>query len=79
MSAKPIGDVEQFSVRAVNSKIGSAIDDSWSDDLGALSERLLSQSRDLNLDFVGNDGYALATQQGVENVKAFRFILKHRQ
>lgn len=78
MSARPIGDVEQFAVKTVNSKTDSAGDDSVSDDLGSLSERLLSQSRDLNLDFVGNDGYALATQQGVEKVKAFRFTLKHR-
>ncbi len=75
MSAKPIGDVGQFAARAIESKD----DDSLSVRLASLGDGYLAQSRDLNLDYVGNEGYALATQQGIEKVKAFRFSLKHRR
>jgi hypothetical protein len=79
MSAKPIGDVEQFAAKTANSRTKAAKGGSFSDDLEALADGYLAQSRDLNLDYVGNDGYALSTQQGVEKVKAFRFTLKHRR
>jgi hypothetical protein len=79
MSAKPIRDVGQFAARTVTSKPGSAKNGLLSEDLESWTERSSLQSRDLNLDFVGNDGYALSSPQGVGKVKAFKVTLKHRR
>jgi hypothetical protein len=37
-----------------------------------------SGSRDLMLDFAGNEGFALASEEALDKVKIFRFALKHR-
>lgn len=79
MSTRPIENLDQFVRKAGTRKSSAERDLSPSNSLDSLGDLSLAQSRDLNLEYVGNDGYALASHQDLKSVKAFRFSLKHRQ